>query len=268
MNKTALPLVACVLLTLSPVSSAADDAAEAAEGSTFHHASHGYSLTLPAGWVRIPDDVVQRMMEALLEQNASITYDTGFQPAASAKWFQYPYVLTQSVPYSQMGLDRQIKENEMGQVIKALTGMDLGKQVKGALKDEVKGIVSHAQVGTVDLDRANHRFFWTAEMQVAGVGEVRGGIVGYFGRDSLVQVMFYSRSQDWERDADVRSQITGSLRFDPDRDYDEAAGKSGWLSGSKLLRDTLIGGLIGAATAGVLGALRSIRNRRRRTSQS
>jgi hypothetical protein len=266
MSKTAFRLLAYVTLSLSSVYGANDDKPEAAHGFTFRNATHGYSLTLPRGWVRIPDTAVKQMTEAIIDkQKASVTYDAGFQPAANTRWFQYPYVLVQRLPYSDFGLERQIRENEMGQITKALTGLDLGEQLKGTLKDNVKDMVSSAKAGTASLDLANHRFVWSLKMQGVGVGEVRGAMIGYFGRKAMVQVMFYALTQDWERDAHVCSQIIGSFGFDPDSDYDEAAGRSGWLSGSKILRDALIGGAMGAAGAAVLGV---IRNRRRRRSQS
>ena len=222
---------------------------------------------MPRGWVRIPDDAVRQMTEALIDkQKTSITYDAGFQPGASARWFQCPYVLVQAFPYSELGLRRQIKEREFGQVIKALTGMDLGKVLDRGLKDEVRDVVSGAQVGTVDLDRVNHRFTWAPRLHVAGVGEVRGDVTGYFGRDSLVHVMFYDRSENWPLSVDIRSQIRESFRFDPEHVYDKAAGASGWLSGSKLLRDALVGGVVGVIVASILGVLRSLRAKRSRTS--
>lgn len=182
----------------------------------FHSDSHGYGIELPHDWVEFPQDVLQEFVASIQKQNSTtpIHYDAGFQLDATGKWFEYPYVLVQSI-----ALRRQLNEDEFPEFVRMMTGMDVGKILDEGLSSLGRQLMSSVDAGQPQLDVANRRFLWTMNSDVQGVGPIRTLIVGYFGRDSLVQVMFYSRRADWDRDADVRATIVDSFRFDPDKAY-------------------------------------------------
>src|SRR4051812_14614858 len=60
-----------------------------------------YDLVLPDGWVKIPQDVVQRTMQQVgagASSNVRYNFDGGFQ-LKGKPWFTYPYILVQTIPY-------------------------------------------------------------------------------------------------------------------------------------------------------------------------
>ena len=187
----------------------------------FHSDSHGYRIELPHDWVEIPQDVLQETIAALRKQNSTgnIIYDAGFQLASARQWFEYPHVIVMPLPYAKLGLHRQLNEDEFPKYVRMLTGIDVDKSVDEYLSSDVRQRLTNIDAGQPQLDVANRRFVWTMNSDVEGDGPIRGLIVGYFGRDAIVQVMFYSRRADWDRYADVRATIVDSFRFDPNKAY-------------------------------------------------
>lgn len=188
----------------------------------FHSDSHGYRIELPHDWVEIPQDVLQKALALLQKPNASvpILYDAGFQLDSTDRWFEYPYVLIQPIPYATFGLHRQLNEDEFPKFVRRmLTGTGPVKLVDGNLSSFGRQLLTDIDVGQPQLDVANRRYLWSMNENVQGIGPIRSLGVGYFGRDSIVQVMFYSGRADWDRYADVRATIIDSFRFDPDKAY-------------------------------------------------
>ncbi len=57
-----------------------------------------FSIALPKGWVRMPDDVLVSYAEAAAEtasEEPAQVYDYGFQLSSSEEWFSYPCILVQ-----------------------------------------------------------------------------------------------------------------------------------------------------------------------------
>ncbi len=191
----------------------------------FHSDSHGYRIELPYDWVEIPQDIIQEAAAPLLKQESAVSasYDAGFQLDSTDEWFEYPFVLVRTVPYAKFGLNRQLNEDQFSKFVRMLTNRDVGKVLGKVLDKNLSSlgrqIITNVGVGQPQIDVTNRRYLWTIDSEVPGDGPIRGLVVGYFGRDSLVHVMFYSRRADWDRHADLRATIIDSFRFDPDKSY-------------------------------------------------
>jgi hypothetical protein len=200
-------------------------AARSAGAAPFHGDAYGYQVVLPEDWVQIPDDDVKATAAAVQNPNKNnvVVFDAAFQPVAHQVPFQYPYVIVQVIPYSSMGLRRQINEDEFPEVIKAMTGANVNEKMDTALSTEARSLVSDAELGTPRLEKEKRRFRQTSELTVAGAGKVRGTLTGHFGRQALVQVCFYAKASEWDRYAATGREIGDSFRFDPATDYSTAA---------------------------------------------
>jgi hypothetical protein len=237
----------------------------------FHSASYGYHLDLPNGWVEIPRDAVQQMLAVVQKPDAatSIIYDAGFQLDSAEQWFEYPYVLVQPIPYASFGLHRQINEDEFPEMVRTVTGLDFDKIVDENISSDARQFLGEMDVGKPRLDAGNRRYLWTMNMDVQGIGPVRGLLAGNFGRDSIVQVAFYSRRADWDRYSDVRQAIVASFQFDPHKAYSAevaAANPSPPSTWSSALRGGVFGGVTGGAVALVLGLIARAKRKKSATA--
>jgi hypothetical protein len=199
-------------------------AAAPCRADSIHSQTYGYSVTVPAEWKRIPQDVVDSLVAKLQNPNAAhrMIYDAGFQPSANQTWFQYPYVLVQVIPYADFGGAQQLNEDQFPEVVKAMTGANVTKAADQQLSPEAKTLMSGVSVGQADLDTAHRRYQLPLTLTVAGIGAVHGQLTGYFGRECLVQVMFYSKVADGDQFASAGQSIADSFTFDPDKAYSQA----------------------------------------------
>jgi hypothetical protein len=229
--------------------------APAAPAGPYHGVQYGYNVTIPDNWTQIPADVVEATMK--LAQNPSskttLVCDSAFQPAAEKKWFTYPYMIVQVIPYSSFGLRRQINEDEFAEVTKAMTGVEIGKAMDSALSPDARSIMSNASLGQPVLDRNKRRFLLPMNMTVAGIGKVKGMLAGHFGHDSLIQIGVYTRESDWDRYTSTTQGIIDSFHFDAAADYSTAAALASpsrniW---SGVAQKALAGGILGALIGGI-----------------
>jgi uncharacterized membrane-anchored protein len=229
----------------------------------YHHAAHGYSLVVPDDWIQVPPEVVEQVTSMLMTKDAQaaaiVAYDAVFQPRSNPNWLAYPYVMVQPLNYAKLGVGRQINEDEFAQVIRQMTGQGLEQGIEKNVNAEFRSLLSNPQVKPPQLDVASRRFTWEIAMDVVGVGPVRGRLMGYFGKEALIQVAFYAQADQWDRHAAAGDAILNSFAFDPDKAYSEdlaAQSPSVW---SNVVRNGLIGGVVG-----VVGALWSVRQSRKR----
>lgn len=193
----------------------------------FHSEANGYSISIPDGWIKIPDEVVAERFKFLssTESKAVYSFEMAFQQSSSGQWFVYPYVLVQVMTYSKMGLNRQIHKSEFKKIISGLTGLDMDDVINENISDDAKSFVSGGAIGEVSLDQENNLYVFGLEMNIDGVGKIRGQVGGHFGRHSIIQVNFYDLKSNWNLTATERELIQESFMFDPAMAYNEDAQK-------------------------------------------
>jgi hypothetical protein len=206
-------LRACILLLAFAI------LAPCALAAPFHGATYGYNLDIPETWMAIPQATVATFSRALSKPGAKTTVitDAAFQPSANKAPFTYPYVVVQVLPYSNVGVNRQIREDEFPGIVKAITGLDLKKTIDSQLSPKASSVLKSGGFGEPKLDAARHRFTAPLTMSVAGIGAVKGQVTGYFGHDALIQVAVYSLDQD--PGAGELQQIADSFSFDSSTDF-------------------------------------------------
>lgn len=235
--------------------------AQVCEAGSYHSTACGYTLSIPDDWKQIPDSDLQRTMGAVANPNAPHPYsfDAGFQQASDERSLTYPYLIVQILPYSNFGSGGQINEDQFPEVIKALTGANLKKAVDSQISPQAKSLIGGSSLGDPTLDTPNRRYIVPITMTVAGLGPVHGELAGFFGKDSLVQVMYYCKAADWDQYSPMMKTIANSFQFDPDRAYSvaEAAAHPSrsmfdWgQTGNAAVRGAVIGGVAGLLIYGL-----------------
>jgi len=218
----------------------------------FHDPTHGYRIEIPPNWARVPADALEQALSAVYGQDSpkEIAFDSAFQPDSPWPGIGYPYVLVRVVPLSEYGIHSQIDEDEFPRLIQMLTRMDPAELVEH-LPDQAKASVGDLVFATPQLDRARRRYLWEWRIYINGIGPVHSCMAGYFGRDSVAQVIFYARDSEWSQYAAVRQTIIDSFQFDSNRAYNVS------LANAKpppaaIWSHVLERGMVGAMVAGVL----------------
>jgi hypothetical protein len=227
---------------------------------SYHSGMYGYSITLPADWKQIPGEELASLTERLQNPDAPhrVWFDVAFQPATNERWFQCPYLLMEVMRYADFGGPGQLNEDQFSQVVDAMTGANLSKSMDQHLSPQARAMLSGISVGEPELDTANRRYHVQITMNVTGIGPVRGELTGYFGREGVVQVMFYSKEADADQFADIGKSITDSFAFDPDKAYSEEEALAHPTHRSLFAgvsNTTLLAVVVGAAAALVIFAL-------------
>jgi len=217
----------------------------------FRSEANGYSIAIPDGWVKVPDEIVTERFKFLssTESKAAYSFEMAFQQSSSGQWFVYPYVLVQAMTYSKIGLDRQIQKSEFKKIISGLTGLDIDDVINENISDDAKGFISGGAIGEVLLDQENNLYVFGLEMNVDGVGKIQGQVAGHFGRHSIIQVNFYDLKSNWGQTATERELIQESFNFDPAMAYNEDAQKQVGFIGRVLPFAVLVLILVGITVA-------------------
>lgn len=260
---------ACVVASVCVILWFLGDRSSAEEGFTYHSADYGYSLTVPEGWTRIASDRVEHMAERVLPEQAqqNVVYDAAFQLETATGWFEYPYVLVHIVPYSAFGLDRQIDEEEFDDFLKGVTGLEAEEVLEGEVRSPRRPELTAETYGAARLDRANGRFAYHMQVNSIDFGTVQAEAYGHFGREAMVQVVFYGVGNEWSQDEVARSQILESFGFDPSHAYRETEKKSR-RSGRRTWGVTLLTmAIIGVVAGSIWGLAEFLRSRKRKTNR-
>ena len=227
---------------------------------TYRSEANGYTLEIPEGWRQIPAEVIEEM-QAMMSVGApqAIVYETGFQPDDGSEWLEYPYVLVQPVPYAKFGVNRQLRDEELKQVVATVTGMDLEEALNQNLSEEVAGQVGSTESQAPEFDAEGRRFVWRLGMEVADLGNVQGQTFGHFGRDALVQVAYYDLADPFAGSEAMRTALDASFKFDADRAYDPGQANGGGFSVGRVIRSAVLYGVLGAVVALVIGLIKKRR---------
>lgn len=236
---------------------------DAGEPLVYHSERHGYSLTLPIGWERIPDNAVQQKLTNMrlqgIDTSSTSSWDAAFQPKNAVHWSGYPYVIVNVIPYTRMGLSRQINEDEFDDLINVLTRGNLASVLEQAWDEALGEKMSLDGDGkdsvNVTVDRSGHRYKIETISNVQGVGRVRSILFANLGREAHVQVQIYARDDQWSEFTSICGQIAASFRFDTSKAYDvNLASRNRGFSIKRFFKSVAFAALLG----GVLGAITSL----------
>ena len=213
---------------------------------TYRSASSGFSFTLPEGWQRYSDDMLQQMTRRVSSAAAqsAMRWDAGFGRKSDPP-FTYPYVLVQVVPYPAGG--GVPNEQQMKQIVQQLAGAS-PQDIKKYTSEETQKLMGDAgpSIQAPVFDANNKTVDYAVKLDLPGIGQVSGITRGHFGRNALVQVACYSLASDMPKYRADFDKFENSFSFDSASAY-----PSGVFSA--IARGGVNGGLIGAGIGAVIG---------------
>jgi hypothetical protein len=178
--------------------------------------SYGYSLTLPAGWVQIPQGELQRFRnERLPPQARRLIWDAAFQRGNPNDWFEWPYVIIQVIPTPLRGLPTEAQFSQLVQTLgngRAVKRADVQEAI-AAVPDatdraSVKSIAT--SFSSVYTDVRARRYWMLAKE--AGQG-IQVFMIGQFLENgTLIQINGYAEPAGFARTFSEFMAVSASLR--------------------------------------------------------
>jgi hypothetical protein len=218
--------------------------------------THGFSINLPPGWVRIPDDALddfQKNVARLMPNVSKQTYDYGFQIATSDRWFTYPYIL---VTVQNKG---RVPDSELESLSTVKSAFDKGlRKAQG----ELKSIVSNMEVNKTYYDSDSHILWTQIRMDVANVGPVRGILAVVVTERGVIQIASNAAAAEFDRYAPLFEQISSEISISEELRYKPRAPDSLPSSSGIDWNRVLHKGMIGAVIGGVCGLFAWIMKKR------
>jgi hypothetical protein len=182
-----------------------------------------YSVTMPQGWVRVPEEVAQKHFERLVGDpaQADALQDYVFQPGGKS-WFTFPYAVVQVIPYVDADMASSPETAAMRAFVARIAGIDVNAVLQGRI--EKKTNIAGGSLSEPTFDPATRTFAYTVRVNRGGQGDIVGEAHGWFGRDVIVQITFYDVAEQWDASADARSFLAASFAFEAESAYPEVQG--------------------------------------------
>ncbi len=198
-----------------PEAPAADPPVAAARGSISDQES-GWTLELPEGWYLASagaiDAINQEASKASIGANVRFTHALTTSPDGVLR---YPYILVQltSADLRQATYDDVARMLSPGAIQSGI------RQGESSSTDKVQGTVG--VVPLLDQERGVATF--RMDLQVAGVGDVKGYIWMFLGADRVIQLNCYSPAATAAGDLQRFEEIASTFRFAPGKAFKPAA---------------------------------------------
>jgi hypothetical protein len=165
------------------------------------------SLTLPDGWVEVPQEILQQFYEEMQRQapDAGIPrYDYAVQSSDGPPWLAYPYVLV------KISITGRPTERELQAMPRIDANAELQKKSEALSK-----VMTDTKLGQMQYDKAANVVWVTSESDVVGIGKVSGlsGVIPT--EKGFVQLHGYARSEDFARHEPVFRKIITTAKISP-----------------------------------------------------
>lgn len=214
MARIALAWIGIYIFGVISISQAATSSIR--EPKRLHRESHGYSITVPRGWVRIPKSELNMMSSAAFTDEVleAIDLDLAFQKRAS-EWFAHPYVIVQIQKYPN---GRQPGKQRIRQFLEEITGIER-EDVDKMLKKGFREIITDLEKGRLEFSPKEKTYTWEFRIRVPEFGTVHGYSRGHFGRKSVIMVTCCALEGDFKKYKPTFLRIQESFAFDPGLEY-------------------------------------------------
>lgn len=188
-----------------------------AKGEVYRDPKFHFSFQLPPGWQTMPaetlSDINHLLSQRLSQKNP--LFDQVFLPVGG-ELADSPYVLVECIPADLNGLSYEQIQREFDKESQTTV-----EKVEGALSD----LGSDLSMGQAVVDRTRNRVVFTTQLDVAGVGPVRGVTFGFFSSQGIVFLNCYDLASDFQRRAPLFEVMAESFTVDPG--YEFQPGSSG-----------------------------------------
>ena len=189
----------------------------------FSSAKYHYSVSLPSGWLQIPNTELARLRERLPPQAQHLIYDAAFQRGNAGKWFEWPYIIIQVIPSDRTKIRRIPTETEFQQIVTTLASGRTISKVKEAFdavsnpedKAFLNSLLPSLTALSIQVDMANRKYRFVVDGNDP-VGPMNVYIAGTFMPDgSVIQLNAYTKASQLRQELGQFLVITRSLRNAP-----------------------------------------------------
>jgi hypothetical protein len=179
---------------------------------TIENNRHGYTIEIPEEWHEIPSKFLTEFSRSVSKPDQPINYVQAFQKEPFDGTLVYPYILIQSIPYRDLGLDRPPTSEEMGTIVQSIFGVDISDVVDEALDPDLSALVENeSSIQRLSFDSGTAEFSYDLNLAVADSGTIRGRARGVFGQRALLQPTYFEQESAW---SELRANTTlTSLQF-------------------------------------------------------
>jgi len=198
-----------------------------AEALQFSSTKYLYSISLPDGWIQIPDAEIARFKENLPPQAQHLIFDAAFQRGNAGKWFEWPYVVVQvSPPPARTKIKRLPTEAEFQQFISAVSSGRTVSKLKEAIdavpnpeeKAYLNSLLPSLSKASVQVDVASRKYWYVIDGNDPVSGPMKTYSAATFMSDgNIVMLHAYTKASRFREDLGQFLLISGSLRKSPDR---------------------------------------------------
>lgn len=175
-----------------------------------HRDQHdGWRLELPAGWTRVPDDVLETHAAELRRQTGKpISYAVAYQAEPRADALVYPYLLVAVHRAGRRSLEQVAKQ--MGSERLRAAARDAGAKLDHPVSADLDRPV---------IDERRRAILMNTTLDVADLGRVRVVVALFPGRDVTVQLNFAAEERTFDRDLPLFLGSIDTFHFDEGRGY-------------------------------------------------
>lgn len=216
-----------------------------AESLSYTNRQNHYFFTLPSGWKEIPKSTIDDFFRQLANEAGGtfINYAAGFQLEDAQNYFQYPYVLIQ---------EHKINTPSFSQIIKEFESNKFSESVDKEV-DKYSEFMANATFQDPFFDEERKLIFMNLEMDVVNIGKVKGLIVMFLGKESIIQLNFYSVKSEYSKNLLTFNQIINSFSYEQGYQYNEEEAKNN--NSSSIFEDVTNRGVTGAVTGGLIALI-------------
>jgi len=206
----------------------------------------GFTVTLPPGWVEIPQEILRNYEAALLEisQGKNLQkYSYGYQTSIAINWLEHPYILV------QVKRDGRIPEGQLKKYKKLKEEFSEGGEKAEAM---YSGFLSNAKQGETIYDDENHVLWSTLLMTVAEIGNVKALIAVKLTEFGFVQIMGYSIEEEFNQYEPIYKSMVNTLSLNEKDAYKPRLTDNAPVLWGINLGQSAIAGIIAGAIGGLI----------------
>lgn len=216
----------------------------------YRNDNHKFRIKFPVNWEEIPKNTIDEFKNLATKEGSKINVDyiAGFQ-LSNSEYFQYPYMLiqkinTEKIPSSQLeSLWKSFYDEDFQEVTQ-----DQLSNIKPELLND-----NNTKITTPLIDKERNMIFLNIEMNVANIGKIKGLMVSCLGKDSIIQLLFYSTEEEYSDQLPIFNSIIDSFAYEDGFSY---VPNSNTEEGSVFLsKDAIDEGLDGIVTGAFLALI-------------
>ncbi len=187
-----------------------------AKSINYINQQYNYSFTVPSGWVEIPKSTIDEVMQQFADITGGqvIDYITGFQ-LENTEIFQHPYILVQQHEINTPSY------NKINQILKSDKVFEtVNKEI-----NKYSELMTNIDFQEPFIDREKNIIFLNMETNVIGVGEVKGLMAMFLGKNGITQLNFISVKSEYSENLSTFSQVIDSFKYKQGYEYNKEEAK-------------------------------------------